>query len=237
MKKSLIFCPTGVPIQTKDLWRHRAPDSLYDIYLVSYNGFEPEKSTWDSLAYRRGMKWDLAKRIIPEIDISQYEYIGFVDDDLIFSSDDLNKALLTAHELNSQVFQLSLDRNSFGHYRMLFNNPHLKYSVTNFVEIMAPFIHTSRMNEIMDFWNLYDPSYGWGFDFALCDILKCEAHVLHEVSMHHPYRKSTYDKSAANQEQSICLRAAYPAYMWETYKESVAPGYFNEPMIIRRELK
>ena len=237
MKKSLILCPSGVSVQTKDHWRFKAPGSLYDIHLISYNDYQHDAASYDEITHMKGMKWALAKAVLSQLDLSQYEYVGFIDDDLIFSSDALNKALKTAHDLNSQVFQLSLDQNSAGHHRILFANPHLRHSVTNFVEVMAPFIHVSRMAEVMDFWNLYEPSTGWGFDFVLCDILKCEAHVLHEVTMHHPHRHSIYDKSEAYQEQGICLRSAYPTYMWERYKEQIEPGSFHEPRIIRRELK
>lgn len=237
MKKSLIFCPAGVAIQTKDHWRRKAPDSLYDIYLINYNDYKHDKSSYDTMVSMKALKWEMAKKLLPTIDLDQYEYVGFVDDDLVFTSADLNASLNLAKQIESNLFQLSLDRNSFGHYRILFNNSHIKYAVTNFIEIMAPFIHTSKLKSLMAFWDLYDPRTGWGLDLILCNILKSEAHVFHEVSMHHPHRKSTYDKTEAITEQDMCLRSAYPSYMKNRYNEDVIPGSYDEPRILKRELR
>ena len=247
MKTSLIICPSGNPIPTmesfdsKAHWRnlspHYNPSRKYVTHIVSYNEFEHDKSSYDSISHMKGMKWSIAKELLKTLDYSQYEYIGFIDDDLLITQEAINKSLMLAHSLESKIFQLSLDPSSDCAYHILYQNPNLLFSETNFVEIMAPFIHTSIIPTIQKFWDKYDIDTGWGFDFGLCNIVNENALVIHNHSMIHPKKPaSDYDKTTAAMEQHLVASRIYPEFMQEQYGISNAQLSIH-PQILRRWTK
>lgn len=225
MRKSLIFCPVGNPLSFDDRfdkdnhWRHVNENRLYETFVFQYSDFKPESSTWDQLLEEKGFKWSLTKEFLKNFDYSNYEYIGFMDDDLITDIHNINSALTTAHQTNSKIFQLSLTPDSDAFFSILKHKFDVKYSKTNFVETMGMFIHTSLMPIVLEFWNEYDIYCGWGFDKVLCDITKTDATVIHSSQMFHPKKTSSYDKSEAFKEMDKVLYEITPKFMRDKYNE------------------
>lgn len=214
-QRVLVVCPTGSPApDDAGHWRNtKHRDVPYDIVLIKYREFQvgdgelPVMQRSDA-----GNKWELVRRFLVEhVDLwSQYAHVGFVDDDLVFTPNDLTAAIEIALANDFQLYQMSMSSNSECSYSILFNRPELLYAKTNFVEIMAPFVSTEKLPILVDFMGTYPVSTGWGIDLVLPRLLSCYAYVVHASSMYHPPRKdgSTYDKSAAVQEQRICLNRA-----------------------------
>jgi len=224
--KSLIICPVGNPITFDDRfeknnhWRYCKDNSLYDIMVVQYGNFEPEKNTYNFLLKEKGQKWELMKKIVSAIEYENYEYIGFFDDDLIVDSFSIDESLKFAKEKDIKIFQLSMTKESDVFYPILRNDKDLKYAKTNFIEIMGPFIHKSLIPICLELWNKYDIVTGWGFDKILCDLTKTDAFVFHQYSMYHPKKESAYDKTKAFTEMDELLFNIFPKFMKEKYNEN-----------------
>lgn len=222
---NLIICPVGIPLSFDDRfekenhWRYVDNERLYETMVVQYGSYIPEEKTYDILIQKKGHKFQLAKMILNSLDYSKYEYIGFLDDDLIIDYQSINNSILLAKENNLKLFQLSVTSDSDVFYPILRHNSSLKYAVTNFIEVMGPFIHTSLIPICLDIWNRYDIVSSWGFDKVLCDATKENAHVIHEFQMKHPKRNSTYDKNSAFAEMNYFLSSVFPKFMLEKYNE------------------
>ena len=113
---------------------------------------------------------------------------------MITDVNSINGSLDLASKRNLKIFQLSVTNDSDVFYPILRNDSSLNYAVTNFVEVMGPFVHTSLIPLCAELWSRYDIKSGWGFDKVLCDLTKENAGVMHRYSMYHPKKISSYDK-------------------------------------------
>jgi len=218
---NLIICPVGNPItfdqrfDRENHWRFTRSSRKYETLVVQYGKFSPENETYDHLIVQSGQKWKLIKNILPLVDLSKYNYIGFLDDDLITDISNINGALEIALEKNIKLFQLSVTKDSDVFYPILRNEPSCKYTKTNFIELMGPFIHTSLLPICMKLWEKYDINTGWGFDKILCDLTETDAFVFHQFQMYHPKRDSAYDKTSAFSEMDLLLNLIFPKFLAE----------------------
>jgi hypothetical protein len=225
--RNLIICPVGNPIAFHDKfdkdnhWRFTKENRLYETMVFAYSDYLPETDTYDILHKQKGFKWSLAKEWFCEgkIDYTQYDYIGFMDDDLVTDIENMNRAITIAKETDSKIFQLSVTQDSDEFFPILRNKIDVKYTKTNFVETMGMFFHSSLMPTVMDFWNRYDIYCGWGFDKVLCDITKTDATVVHKSQMYHPSKVSSYIKSDAFIEMDKVLYQITPQFMRDKYNE------------------
>ena len=225
MANNLIVCPVGMSMPTdprwkdQDHWRWTHNERDYETLLIVYNDFEPEPGSYDHLIRHKGHKWQIMKAVARDIPLGKYNYIGCVDDDLITDIQNLNRAFELAKERNLKVFQLSVTNDSDVFYPILRNQPGVKYTKTNFIEVMGPVIHTSLIPLCLDLWNKYEIYSGWGFDKVLCDLTKEDAAVIHCSQMYHPKKESSYDKSDAFAEMDKLLYDVFPKFMKEHYNE------------------
>jgi hypothetical protein len=234
MTQNLIFCPVGIPVAfhenydidnhwryTKGLTRH------YETVVCERDGFVAEPNTYDRLIRGSGFKWDIVKAFLDTTDVSGYEYVGFWDDDLITDIQSVNRAIELAQQQGAKLFQLSTLEGSASTHQILHQQIGKKYSMTNMIEGMGPFIHTSLIPVLQEFWTHHRVQSGWGFDILLSPITKSRAMVVHEVSMFHPDKPSYYDKSTAFAEMDTVLTKVYPAFMAAKYGEIVGP--YSDP--------
>lgn len=226
MRKSLFICPVGSSLSFDERfdkerhWRYNSEERLYETVVFAYSDFVPELNTYDVLIEDKGFKWSLAKKYIDELNYSNYEYIGFMDDDLITDMQNVNRALKIAQESDSKIFQLSVTKDSDEFFPILLNKNGVKYTKTNFVETMGMIIHSSLIPIVKEFWSMYDIYCGWGFDKVISDITKTDCTVIHSSQMLHPKKKvSTYDKSAAFREMDKVLYEITPQFMKNKYNE------------------
>lgn len=223
---NLIICPVGGPINFDDRfdkenhWRYCHDRRLYETLVFAYSDFLPEPNTCDILVKDKGFKWSLSKKYMESLDYQKYDYIGFMDDDLITDIHNVNLALTIAKNSDLKIFQMSVTQDSDEFFPILKNKPEVKYTKTNFVETMGMFVHSSLMPSILEFWNQYDIYTGWGFDKVICDITKTDAAVIHSAKMYHPKKElSNYDKSVAFKEMDSVLYDITPKFMRDKYNE------------------
>jgi hypothetical protein len=227
--RNLIICPVGIPItfseqfDAQEHWRYTKQKRNYETMIICYKDsdvFFPEKNTYDHIFFEKGEKCSLIKNLLKNIDYTKYEYIGFFDDDLITDIDNINGALEFAHNKKLKIFQLSLTSDSeVFHRSVLGNDTNLDYSTTTFIEIMGPFIHSSLIPLVLEFWNEYNINSGWGFDIVLKDITKTDLSVIHRYQMYHPKKESSYSRDDAAQEMRHVLLNVCPKFMKKKYNE------------------
>lgn len=223
--RNLIICPVGNPLtfdsrfSAEEHWRYNSPKRLWETVVFQYSDFEPEVGTYDTLIKQKGFKWSLSKEYLENINYAEYDYVGFMDDDLITDVDNLNRTLTVAHENNLKLFQLSVTTDSDMFWPILINKENVRYTKTNFIEVMGPFIHTSLLPICQELWKKFDIYSGWGFDKVLCDLTKTDAAVIHCSQMYHPKKESSYDKSKAFAEMDELLYNVFPKFMKTKYNE------------------
>jgi hypothetical protein len=222
---NLIFCPVGIPIEfhpayDKDNhWRLTKPERNYETFVYRYSDYTPPEGTYDYIGEGKGYKWQITKQFLDNFDHTKYEYIGFWDDDLVCDIQSVNRALEIAKQNDIKLFQLSTVAGSDSTHTILHQNTGLKYSRTNVLEGMGPFVHSSLIPTLKKFWEYHEVKSGWGFDLVMPDLLKVHAGVIHEVSMYHPAKPSYYDKNAAFAEMYHIYDTVFPKFMKDTYNE------------------
>lgn len=229
MMNNIIFVPVGIPLAYHDAydkdnhWRMKKPSRNYTVAAYTYSDFQPEPDTYDILVKDKGLKWELARHFLETFDYRDYEYIGFWDDDLITDIHSINRAIEIATKNNLKLFQLSTILGSDSTHRILHQDSTKSYSVTNFNEGMGQFVHSSLIPTVLQFFEHHSVQSGWGFDMVMSSICKEKCGVMHEVSMYHPAKPSSYDKGQAHNEMHKILTSVYPDFMKDQYGENVGP--------------
>jgi hypothetical protein len=228
-KPNLVIVPVGSPVDKfvkqvnhpmpiENHWRWTKNDRNYSILAVQYGDFEPEEGAYDALLKISGFKWTIAKELQKHLDYTDWEYVGFYDDDVILDYSAMNYSFDLAASKEFKAFQISLSPGSESQYPCTRYNPSLKYSYTNFIEIMCPVFHKSVINKAMRLAHSYDIFCGWGFDYVMAEYLDIKPAIIHEVHMFHPPRPDTgsgYDKTKAFNEMYNLFDNVFPKLMSE----------------------
>ncbi len=90
----------------------------------------------------------------------KYNYIGVIDDDIIFKISDFNYMLHIARAHDLDVFQPSISKDSYFSHRKFINKSSSIISKTDWVEIMAPFYKKELFEACGEYFNLSISSQG-----------------------------------------------------------------------------
>ncbi|MGU3330815.1 hypothetical protein ACLBXB_28280 [Methylobacterium mesophilicum] len=137
-------------------------------FAISYYGNDPNK-TFPGVSYvehRKGGKWDGLYGFFtnfPEV-VEQYDFFWFPDDDISARAIDINRMLHTAVVHKLELFQPSLDNDSYYSHIITVSHPTLLLRYTNFVEIMAPVLSRSLLKAALP--SISETRSGFGLDFV-----------------------------------------------------------------------
>ena len=228
--KSLIICPVGNPItflpseySPKYHWRRiNLVEREYETLIVVYNDdFIPESDSFDHILKMKGHKWQIIKNVPDFFDVTKYDYIGCVDDDLVTDIQSFNRGIELAREHDFKLWQLSMVKGSGIIYDCLKQNKEWSFSETNFVEMGSTFFRQDMFHKAVDFFKKVDFKVGWGLDKVFCDVLQCKANVVHEASIYHPpntIKPSYYDQREAMIEMNHMIQNVYPKILGNTWR-------------------
>lgn len=151
-----------------------------------------------------------------EIDWSDYDYIGYWDDDYCTDIQSVETALMLARRYDMKFFQQSLT--SWTVYPCLEQQKNWLFAETNFTEMGVPFYRADMFRKVLTLMSdyVYNESE-WGIDKIMCDYLRQPAHVIHASSIKHMRRESWYDKTNAFKEMDYLMREWFPKYMKEKF--------------------
>lgn len=227
--KALIITPTGCPMYFDDEydrdnhWRMKKPGRSYEVCVIGFkDDYVPEPDSYDHFfPYPVRYKWKQLPELVTflrnnGVDWSDYDYIGYWDDDYCTDIQSVEIALTYARRHDMRFFQQSLT--SWTVYPCLEQNKDWVFSETNFTEMGVPFYRADIFRKVLTL--LQDYVYNeseWGIDKIMCDYIGQTAHVIHASSIKHMRRESWYDKDNAFKEMDYLMKDWFPKYMKEKF--------------------
>jgi len=166
-KKNLVFTSAGDNTDFYKNWL--GGNRNYDVFVVYYGDddqkFNKYKSLVDKIWRRKGSKFQnfyyLYKNFPHEI--LNYDAFYIVDDDIIMSTNDINKLFDTLYKYRLSICQPSFTNDSKISHEITLQIPGNILRYTNFVEVNTPVFSKDALIKMMKY---YDESLiGWGIDY------------------------------------------------------------------------
>ena len=148
----------------------------FDLILFDYSGIHPHDQSMDVvrngfgfvttvLSKKTECKGDLFQVLgdyIEHLSIAPSAYISLIDDDVMISIADINRALHIAEVSNIDVFSPVLTHDSFFSHRWMLQQPHNQIRPVKWVEVMCPFYKSDIFMAASPYFKGFTSS--WGFD-------------------------------------------------------------------------
>jgi hypothetical protein len=213
----------------------------FDLFIFDYSG-QDNASQLEGLqpAYYVSQKTECKGDIIQGVyqhliqhSVTDFQYIGLLDDDIFISFSDLNKLLFIANIEQLDVFQASLTHDSYYHHRQFIQKAGSVMMPTNWVEIMAPFYSSTVFFDAGK--EFHRSISGTGIDVYLIPTVqvllnKTKTAVVHAVSMKHCRPIRTDNRIFRNGKDNLTEIAELQAYCMDIVKRN--PTKF-EPDFVR----
>ena len=136
-KKNAVFVPVGKDSLHRQLLKG---DADFDLHLLIYDGsYNKFCNDSDFVACDAGYKMDMIYRYLhrhPEL-FEKYEYFFLLDDDIVISTEDVNRLFSMMREYQLKIAQPSLVMSYYTYKHTAFH-PFYILRYTNFVEMMMP---------------------------------------------------------------------------------------------------
>ncbi|MDB5230136.1 MAG: hypothetical protein JWN76_941 [Chitinophagaceae bacterium] len=143
-------------------------DPAFEILLFNYSGMEtvPGAGRWhyDNLL---NAKTECKGQVLFQVDqylkangAYPYQYISFIDDDILVRISDINYMLRIARVHGLDAFHPSVSHDSFYSYRFSLNKPSLFISPALWIEIMSPFYRKEIFDAAASFFSKSVSGYG-----------------------------------------------------------------------------
>ncbi len=193
-KSIVVISWDGISSPLSYILKDAVPD--FDLFIFDYSG-QDNASQLEGLqpAYYVSQKTECKGDILLGVynhliqnSVTDFKYIGLLDDDIFISYSDLNKLLFIANMEQLDVFQASLSHDSYYHHRQFIQKTGRVMMPTNWVEIMSPFYSSEVFFEAGKEFNR--SISGTGIDVYLIPTVqvllgKTKTAVVHAVSMKH----------------------------------------------------
>ena len=193
-KSIIVISWDGISTPLSYVLQDTAPD--FDLFIFDYSGQDNASQLGGLqpafyLSQKTECKGDILLGVYNHFiqhSVTDFKYIGLLDDDIFISFSDLNKLLFIANMEQLDVFQASLTHDSFYHHRQFIQKAGSVMMPTNWVEIMAPFYSSAVFFEAGKEFNR--SISGTGIDVYLIPTIqvlidKTKTAVVHAVSMKH----------------------------------------------------
>ena len=193
-KSIIVISWDGISTPLSYVLQDTAPD--FDLFIFDYSGQDNASQLGGLqpafyLSQKTECKGDILLGVYNHLiqhSVTDFKYIGLLDDDIFISFSDLNKLLFIANMEQLDVFQASLTHDSYYHHRQFIQKAGSVMMPTNWVEIMAPFYSSAVFFEAGKEFNR--SISGTGIDVYLIPTVqvllgKTKTAVVHAVSMKH----------------------------------------------------
>jgi hypothetical protein len=156
-----------------------------------------------------------------------FNYIGIIDDDIIFKISDFNYMLHIALQHDLDIFQPSISKDSFFSHRKFVNRSGVMVDYIDWIEIMAPFYKQELFVACKDYFLM--TISGQGIDCYLMPVIqkiqnKTKTAVIHAIIIKHyrPIRshQRIYANGLNNEQEIELIRK-------EAVKIATAPSVAN----------
>lgn len=147
-KKNAVFVPVGKDSLHRQLLKG---DADFDLHLLIYDGsYNKFCNDSDFVACDAGYKMDMTYRYLhrhPEL-FEKYEYFFLLDDDIVISTEDVNRLFSMMREYQLKIAQPSLVMSYYTYKHTAFN-PFYILRYTNFVEMMMPCFSRDALKAVL----------------------------------------------------------------------------------------
>lgn len=178
----------------------------FDIKIYCYDDSDWSEDDKESDLYEYLYEKDVVfsymnKYITPKV-VSNYKYIFFCLDDLIFENVNIMEMIDIMKQNNIDVCSPSLANDSkYSHKHMLTRNSDEFGRLVDFIEL---FFTCFTPNAYIDYYNLFTEDimnnknkWGWGYDIVYYPIYKKRMALLDSMSMKHTHKASSKDNIEA----------------------------------------
>jgi len=238
-KSIVVISWDGISSPLSYILKDTKPD--FDLFIFDYSG-QDHQSQLDGLqpAYYLSQKTECKGDILQGVyayliqnTVTDFKYIGLLDDDIFISISDLNKLLFIAEMEQLDVFQASLSHDSYYHHRQFIQKAGSIMMSSHWVEIMAPFYSSAVFFEAGKDFNR--SISGTGIDVYLIPMVqvlldKTKTAVVHAVSMKHCRPIRTDNRIFRNGKDNLTEIAELQAYCMDIVNRN--PTKF-EPDFVR----
>ena len=186
----------------------------FDLFIIDYSGENHEQAVQKFqpsfyLSKKSECKGDLMQNVYEYLQSNiknNYNYIGFIDDDIYFTIADLNKLIFIATLEKLDVFQASLTHDSYYNHRQFIHKAGVQIQKTWWVEIMSPFYCYEVFMAAGPYLN--KSISGTGTDVYLIPTIqqiigKTNTAVVHAVQMKHCRPIRTDNRIFSNQKNNL----------------------------------
>lgn len=179
---------------------------------VALNGDPPDKSVADVTVDRLSgfvPKFCIMNRLLAAHDWKAFDYLVFVDDDIVVSAGFLDAFLAMQEEFDLAMAQPARTRNSYADRRFCRQQKGIRGRRTRFVEIGPLFcVRKDFVPAIVPFDEI--SGMGWGYDFVwpvLAEAAKLRMGIIDATPVDHSLRgqASAYSSSAAGEAMRVYL--------------------------------
>lgn len=147
-KKNAVFVPVGKDSLHRQLLKG---DADFDLHLLIYDGsYNKFCNDSDFVACDAGYKMDMVCRYLhrhPEL-FEKYEYFFLLDDDIVISTEDVNRLFSMMREYQLKIAQPSLVMSYYTYKHTAFH-PFYILRYTNFVEMMMPCFSRDALKAVL----------------------------------------------------------------------------------------
>jgi hypothetical protein len=238
-KSIVVISWDGISTPLSYILKDTVPD--FDLFIFDYSG-QDNVSKLEGLqpvyylSQKTECKGDILLGVYNHLiqhSVTDFKYIGLLDDDIFISFSDLNKLLFIANLEQLDVFQASLSHDSYYHHRQFIQKSGSVIMPTHWVEIMAPFYSSAVFFEAGKEFNR--SISGTGIDVYLIPTIqvllgKTKTAVIHAVSMKHCRPIRTDNRIFRNGKDNLTEIAELQSYCMDIVNRN--PTKF-EPDFVR----
>ena len=238
-KSIIVISWDGISTPLSYVLQDTPPD--FDLFIFDYSG-QDNASQLEGLqpafylSQKTECKGDILLGVYNHLiqhSVTDFKYIGLLDDDIFISFSDLNKLLFIANMEQLDVFQASLTHDSYYHHRQFIQKAGSVMMSTHWVEIMAPFYSSAVFFEAGKEFNR--SISGTGIDVYLIPTVqvllgKTKTAVVHAVSMKHCRPIRTDNRIFRNGKDNLTEIAELQSYCMDIVNRN--PTKF-EPDFVR----
>jgi hypothetical protein len=187
-RRNLVWVQSGPTSQLSSWFNKKEPRS-WDLLCNFYEFTGLDLRHGETILRQSGTKFTgiaLVLRQLPEL-LRRYDYVMFVDDDLLFRHVDLDKVFEIAAKHDLDMFQPSLSAGSYCIWPELFHRVGSSVRLISAVEVMMFGFSRRALDECA---HLFDQSVsGFGLDFACSETIakhQWRSGIIDAVQVHHP---------------------------------------------------
>ena len=164
MNKNLVYTSAGDNTLFYKYWCNDIKD--YDLWVTYYGNNEKNFKVYskhaDYITKRKGFKFQNFYDLYNNKDLSQYDRIFILDDDIIISTESINKMFNISEKYDLNICGPTFTPTCKISHRKTINNPKWFMRYTNYVEVNVPLFKKEALRRLMD---VFDPKLvGWGID-------------------------------------------------------------------------